>query len=304
MGACLLATVFLSAAVPWGAVYAGSDCRVAHPLNPPDDRYTGRCPNCGMTRSRWARTWVSFENPEGEYSVCSLHCLADISRKSGHVPERVQVALYLSPQVMMPATAAAFVVGSRARGTMTKTSKLAFADRSSAAAFADACGGKATTWFEAYSMALAGLGEENAAVDAARRQKGKIVPPRDRVDECALCGMYPARYPRHRAQILTRQGKIVHFCSTQCLFTYLKDPQCFGGSGKVPCMIWVTDYASGRWISGRTAYYAVHSREWGPMGHEAFAFDVRSAARTFVEKNGGEVLPFERVRIEEIFSPR
>jgi nitrous oxide reductase accessory protein NosL len=302
-GALVSVFIFLLAALLAAPVAAtAGDCAVSHPLDPPDARFTGQCPNCGMTRGMWARTWYAFENADGKHQVCSLHCLADISRKSGHVPKQVQVALYLSPEVSVPAASAVFVVGSRARGTMTRVSKLAFVDRSSAEEFAAACGGKVTTWLEAYSMALAGLSAENAAITQMRLKKGKIVVPKDRVDTCVVCGMYPARYERSRAQVRTVSGSTVHFCSTQCLFKYLKDPRRYEADGADPQMIWVADHASGRWISAATAYFVIHSEQWGPMGYEAFAFDDRATADAFVGRNGGQVLPFSEVRIEQIMS--
>jgi nitrous oxide reductase accessory protein NosL len=250
----------------------------------------------------WARTWTLFENAEGRYAVCSLHCLADICRKSEMAPEHVQAALYLNPAVLVPAEEAFFVVGSRARGTMTKKSKLAFADRRAAVEFAADCGGQVTTWKEAYALALAGLERENPFISAMRMKKGKIVEPKDRIDECAVCRMYPARYGKHRAQIRTPAGQTVHFCSTQCLFKYLQDPRRAKSAGAASGMIWVTDYASGQWISAKTAYYVVGADMWGPMGYEAFAFDTRSNAEAFVGAHGGRLLPFSQIRIEEILS--
>ena len=293
---------FFALLVSASVVLSEPPCDVPHPLDPPNPHFAGQCPNCGMSRPMWARTWVSFSNAEGRYGVCSLHCLADISRKSGLVPEQVQVALYHSPRLSIQAREAFFVVGSKARGTMTKVSKLAFADREAAERFAAECGGKATSWLEAYSTALAGLETESAAITGMRLKKGKIVAPRDRVDECVICGMYPARYERNRSQLKTVSGKTVHFCSTQCLFKYLKDPRRYGGSGAEPHLLWVTGYASGRWVGARTAYYVIGSAKLGPMGYEAFAFDTRAAAEAFRVANGGSILPFAEVRIERILS--
>jgi nitrous oxide reductase accessory protein NosL len=303
-GAVAVFVYLLAAFLSGTGVASGADCGVSHPLSPPDPAFSGRCPNCGMTRSMWARTWVSFENEEGRFEVCSLHCLADISRKSGRSPHQVRVALYLTPEVSIPAEKAVFVVGSRAPGTMTRVSKLAFADRSAAEGFAAACGGKVTTWLEAYSTALAGLGMENPAIAQMRLKKGKIVEPRDRVDECVICRMYPARYDRNRAQIKTRSGKTLHFCSTQCLFKYLKDPHRYEGADADPRMIWVSGNDTGQWISAYTSYYVVGSKKMGPMGFEAFAFDSRAHAEAFIEKNGGRVLSFSEVRIERIMAPQ
>jgi nitrous oxide reductase accessory protein NosL len=294
----LMLAVLLAGVVP----AAAQDCGVSHPLDPPDPSFTGRCPNCGMTRAMWARTWVSFENPEGRFEVCSLHCLADISRKSGNVPRQVRTALYLTPEASVPAEEAFFVVGSRAPGTMTGVSKLSFPDRSAAEGFAAACGGRVTTWLEAYSTALAGLSMENPAIAEMRLRKGKITEPRDRVDECVVCGMYPARYDRHRAQVKTPSGETRHFCSTQCLFKYLKDPRRYEGADDAPRMIWVSGTDSGDWISAWTAYFVVGSKMMGPMGYEALAFDTRAQAEAFIAKSGGRLLPFSQVRIEAILS--
>jgi nitrous oxide reductase accessory protein NosL len=108
--------------------------------------------------------------------------------------------------------------------------------------------------------------------------------------------MYPSRYPRHRSQVSDSAGRIDHFCSTHCLFIWLGDAK--AGSSIVPsfAMIWVTDFISGRWISGRTAYYVVGSRSMGPMGAEAIAFDRHAEAQQFVHTNGGQVLEFHQVK--------
>jgi nitrous oxide reductase accessory protein NosL len=146
------------------------------------------------------------------------------------------------------------------------------------------------------------VGTENRAATGMRLKKGKIAEPRDRVDECVVCGMYPARYGRNRAQVKTRSGQTVHFCSTQCLFKYRKDPRRYAGAGAGARMTWVTGYESRRWISAETAYYVLGSAKMGPMGYEAFTFDTRTAAESFRIENGGEILPFSQVTIEAIFS--
>jgi nitrous oxide reductase accessory protein NosL len=38
------------------------------------------------------------------------------------------------------------------------------------------------------------------------------------------------------------------------------------------------------------------------MGYEAFAFDDRATADAFVDRHGGQILPFSEVGIEQIMS--
>ncbi len=116
------------------------------------------CDFCGMNRNAFARTRYVFTDSRGEHYTCSIHCVAAMSRKTGEEPRNVRVALYLDPATMVPADKAVYVIGSQAAGTMTATSKLAFADRESAEAFVRQNGGK--------------IADFSAALAAARRDLG------------------------------------------------------------------------------------------------------------------------------------
>jgi nitrous oxide reductase accessory protein NosL len=137
-------------------------------------------------------------------------------------------------------------------------------------------------------------------IAAKRRQKGKIVDPVDNQDRCPVCEMFPARYPRHQGQIHTREKAVHHFCSTQCLFAFLTDTAKYAKPPTTPFLIWVADYETREFISARTAYYVVGSREMGPMGREGFAFGHKARAAAFARAHGGRVLPFKAVDVEAI----
>jgi nitrous oxide reductase accessory protein NosL len=275
---------------------AQSHCQVDHPLAPPDPVFSERCPNCGMTRSLWARTWKSFRLAENESQACSFHCLAEMALKAGQPPQNVRTALFLQPRGMVPAEAGWYVVGSSIRGTMTRISKAAFASRSAASDFARSCGGDVMGYQATYAMAGTTIERENAMIDQKRVASGKIIPPVDLKDECVVCHMYPSRYPRHRSQVSRFKGRIDHFCSTHCLFIWLGDAGNRAVLDGTSGMVWVTDFATGRWISGRTAYYVVDSRFMGPMGAEAVAFDRLDQAHAFVRNQGGRVLEFHQIQ--------
>jgi nitrous oxide reductase accessory protein NosL len=133
-----------------------------------------------------------------------------------------------------------------------------------------------------------------------RLKKGKIVEPGTN-DRCAVCEMYPRRYPKNKCQIHVKDGKIHHFCSTQCLFAFLKDPGRYAKPDFSPQLIWVVEFDSGRWISGRSAYYIVGAKDvYGPMGFEALPFDKKSDADSFAARSGAKVLLFGDVTPEKI----
>lgn len=269
-------------------------CAVEHPFKKPPKVTTQlRCPNCGMNRNMWARTRHVFKNSEGEHYTCSIHCLADMSVRSAESPEDVRVAVYLSPDKMISAAQAYYVVGSKAPGTMTLASKPAFAGKADAEGFAAQCGGKVVQFQQALTAATKPLPKARNMIFAKRQKRGKIAMP-DAQTPCSVCGMYPGRYPDDRAQVMGKDKVRYHYCSTQCLFKALDE-------GKVkPMAVWVTLHGSGRYDYAGSAYFVVRSRENGPMGPEAFAFETKQAADAFAQKNGGQVLRFKAVNYNKI----
>jgi nitrous oxide reductase accessory protein NosL len=276
--------------------------KVAHPLMPPSKAFSGQCPVCGMLRSMWARTWIEFSATDGVRQVCSFHCLADFSQKSGDVPGNIRLAVYHAPQKMVDSASAIVVVGSSARGTMSPKSKVVFGDARKAKAFVRAHGGEIASFRTALETAQAEVSGENAMLVKRRLKKGKIVEPQAG-DRCPVCEMFPARYPRNKCQIHATGGNVHHFCSTQCMFALLESPAKFVKPAFKPKLIWVIDRTSGRWISGRSAYYVVGAKDvLGPMGFEAFAFDKKTEADIFTGKSGGTILLFKDVSVEAIMS--
>jgi nitrous oxide reductase accessory protein NosL len=112
------------------------------------------CEICGMNRNMWARTRHSFKDGKGEHYTCSIHCVAVSAKRSGERPEDVKVSDYLHPERMLSAEKAFYVVGSKARGTMSMTSKLAFSSQPGAESFVKKYGGQVVDFSHAYAMAV------------------------------------------------------------------------------------------------------------------------------------------------------
>ena len=276
------------------------ECQVQHPFKPPQSHYSGQCPVCGMVRAMWARTWITFD-PVGKVSqVCSFHCLADWTVKSGQEPAGVMIALYHRPEKVVPAAEAVIVMGSVAAGTMSPVSKIVFADRPGAERFAGTCGGEVVAYGAALQAAKASVKKENQMIQARRLQKGKIIEPAEN-DTCAVCEMYPMRYPHGKCQIRTNTGQALHFCSTQCLFAFLGNQPIYTDNPLEPLLVWVVDRDSGMWISGKAAFYVLGSTQvLGPMGYEALPFALRKKATDFAAQSGGSVAFFDEVSIWKI----
>jgi copper chaperone NosL len=253
-----------------------------------------RCTDCGMMINMWARTRHSFSHTEGDFTTCSIRCLADKVANSGEMVTDAQVALYLAPETMIPVGKAIYVVGSSAKGTMTMNSKIAFAESSAAEKFVAEYGGKITDFDGAFKAAGMELSKSRMMIDKKRKKTGKIKEPGEK-DTCVVCGMYPARYPKHNAQIWIKGGETIHFCSTHCFVDFTAEPAKYVGKPVMTKMAWVTLFSDGMYESAFGPYYVVGSNVHGPMGMEALPFKSKKNAQTFVERNGGKIVSFAQL---------
>lgn len=273
---------------------------VEHPMMKPKMYSEAmQCPNCGMMINMWARTRHAFHHEEGDLTTCSIRCMADKAVNSGSEPANAQVALYLDPDTMVPVEKAVYVVGSTAAGTMTMKSKIAFADKASAEAFTAEYGGDVMDFQGAYEAAKAELPKSRISIDEKRKKTGKIKEPTPE-DSCAVCGMRPAMFPNHNAQILTKNGDTVHFCSTQCMTAYNADPAKYAKEPAPTNLAWVKLFSDGMYESAFGAYYVVGSKVDGPMGKEAIPFKVKKDAEDFAKENGGQVVMYPQLTPELI----
>jgi nitrous oxide reductase accessory protein NosL len=210
------------------------------------------------------------------------------------------LTVYHEPAKAIAARTATIVLGSTAAGTMSPVSKIVFADGSKATAFAESCGGEAVSYPTALEVAKASVIKENQMSLQKKLKKGKIVEPTD-TDRCPVCGMLPARYPYNKCQIQTRDKRVMHFCSSQCIFAFLDEPARYADAKVEPFLIWVVDRATGMWVGARAAYFVIGSQKvFGPMGYEAFPFNSLDDAKIFAAENGGKAVIFGGVTIEKI----
>ena len=240
----------------------------------------------------WARTRHEFTNSEGEFSTCSIRCLADMAANSNEQPTHVKVAVYLQPEKMIAAEKTFYLIGSSANGTMTMKSKIAFESKEVAEEFAGKAGGKVVGFNGAMAMATKELSMSRSKIEAKRKKKGKIADPGPEV-RCPVCGMYPARYPEYRCQISTADGKQLHFCSSQCLVSFQADPNKYVKDAAKTKSIWVTVFPDGDSEYAMGLHYLVGSSLMGPMGKEALPYRNKAAALKSAQENGGKVVRFK-----------
>ncbi len=254
----------------------------------------GQCPNCGMSIPVWGRTRHTFTLAGTAYRTCSIRCLADMVRKDGHSAENVRVALYLKPEIMLAADKAVYVIGSDALGTMTMHSKIGFAGQDAADGFIKEHGGKCADFSGALTAAAAELSGSYKRIENNRLKKGKIVEPGPD-DRCAVCGMFPARYPKHHCQILSKDGSTIHFCSTQCLVKFNTAPADYIQKPVKIKATWVRVYPEGGWEYAGGLYYLAGSSVSGPMGPEALPFRRKNNAEKTAQKYGGRIFKFSEL---------
>ncbi len=134
------------------------------------------CPNCGMYLPKFYKTNHAVRLDNGEVrQYCSIYCLVEemeltkLRDKKDSIDEIMVVDV--KSEDFINAKEAYYVVGSKKPGTMTTTSKYAFANKDDAAAFAAKNGGEVTDFKGAYTAALEDFAKDTAHVYNKRSSK-------------------------------------------------------------------------------------------------------------------------------------
>lgn len=115
---------------------------------------------------------------------------------------------------------------------------------------------------------------------------------------CSLDGMTLTDYPGPKAQIHYVRGEPAFFCDTVEMFAIYLQPE----EQKQVAGVYVHDMGrsdwnrpDNDWIDARNAYYVAGSKKLGSMGPTFASFATEADARSFAEKEGGQMLRFDEV---------
>lgn len=112
------------------------------------------CVICGMNLVTFYKTSHTAETKSGtKRQYCSLHCVVEDNEINKTDLVNVKVVDTNSLKFIR-ADKAFYVVGSSKPGTMTRTSKYAFAKKSEAEAFAKEFGGKVMNFYDTYTISM------------------------------------------------------------------------------------------------------------------------------------------------------
>ena len=119
-----------------------------------------------------------------------------------------------------------------------------------------------------------------------------------KADKCPVCGMFVARYPDWKAQVVFQDGSVDHFDGAKDMFKYRFDLPRYRPQQREDTIvaIFVTEYYSMEFIDARQAWYVIGSDVYGPMGHELIPFSSEADARAFLQDHKGrEILRYPQV---------
>ncbi len=134
------------------------------------------CPKCGMTLPMFYKTNHAAHVDGKSEQYCSIHCLAETMADGGKVTDLKVVDN--TTLKFIDASTATYVFGSSKAGTMSMTSKYAFANKADAEAFAKEFGGKVMNFDDTLASVKSTLEKESAMVkkkQAMMAQKGEMM---------------------------------------------------------------------------------------------------------------------------------
>jgi len=248
-----------------------------------NDKYS--CPNCGMHLLKFYKTSHTHAN----HQYCSIHCLYEATQ--GVIPEDAKVADTIT-LALIDVKKAFYVVGSKVRGTMSRTSSYAFGSENDARTFASENGGKIMTFEEAYAVAAEDFPKDFAKPMASKlAPSAKIEVPQDA--KCPVCGMFVAKYPQWVAMI---EGEKKFY------FDGVKDMMKYYFAQKMSAnTLFVSDYYKLLKLEATKAFYVQGSNVYGPMGSELVPFATQDEALSFARDHDGQkVLSFDEITEEMV----
>lgn len=241
------------------------------------DKYA--CPNCGMHLVKFYKTSHTHEN----HQYCSIHCLYESTK--GVIPEDAKVVDTMSLE-LIDVKKAFYVVGSKVRGTMTRTSSYAFGLEKDALAFVSENGGKVMNFKEAYAVASEDFPKDFAKPASTLAPLSKIEVPKDA--KCPICGMFVAKYPQWVAMY---DGDKTFY------FDGVKDMMKYAFARKLSNdKFYVSDYYKLSKLEASKAFYVLGSNVYGPMGNELIPFATQEEALSFSrDHNGQKVISYDEI---------
>jgi len=132
------------------------------------------CPVCGMSLKMFYKTSHASQHKDGkDRQYCSMRCLLG-DMDDHEIDLKTVKVVDVTSEKLIDATTAYYVIGSKVMGTMTKVSKLAFAQKKDAQAFVDKMGGKIVNFDAALAAAKESM-KTDIAMTNKKRQK-KMIP--------------------------------------------------------------------------------------------------------------------------------
>lgn len=149
----------------------------ARPLENELSKYP-KCPYCGMDRSQWhhSRHLVHYEDDLVD-GTCSLHCAAlSLSLNIDRGPKAIYAADFGSGEKIKPllnVDQATYLIGSKLPGTMSKSSKMAFAAEAAAQAAQKENGGELGNFDAALRQSYLNMAEDTLMIRQRRAERRK-----------------------------------------------------------------------------------------------------------------------------------
>lgn len=239
------------------------------------------CPNCGMHLVKFYKTSHTHEN----HQYCSIHCLYESTQ--GVIPQDAKVVDTITLE-LIDVKKAYYVVGSKVRGTMTRTSSYAFGNEKDALLFVSDNGGKIMNFEAAFAVAAEDFPKDfgKQATVSTVVPVAKIEVPKDA--KCPICGMFVAKYP---------QWVALYDGEKKFYFDGVKDMMKYAFARKLSSdKLYVSDYYKLSKLEATKAFYVIGSNVYGPMGSELIPFATQEEAQNFArDHNGQKVIAFDEI---------
>ncbi|CAH2716469.1 hypothetical protein BACCIP111895_03656 [Neobacillus rhizosphaerae] len=117
----------------------------------------------------------------------------------------------------------------------------------------------------------------------------KPVAINEKTDKCDICHM-AVKNNQFATEIILENGKSMVFDDIGCMYKWMKE-----NKDKKIANSFVKDYDSKEWIEAETASYVYDKPIRTPMAYNVISFTDKKDAQSFIDKNGGSLLTYDKL---------
>ncbi|MGG3563745.1 nitrous oxide reductase accessory protein NosL [Neobacillus rhizosphaerae] len=126
-------------------------------------------------------------------------------------------------------------------------------------------------------------------ISGCGKEEPQPVAINEKTDKCEICHM-AVKDNQFSTEIILENGKAIVFDDIGCMYSWIKE-----NTNQKIASSFVKDYQTKEWIKPEKAAFVYDKTIKTPMAYNVIAFSDKKDAESFINKNGGTLLTYDKL---------